>query len=74
MALDELNASSPADPTAGSAHGYRARALLLWPRLDRRRLARTGGDPRRIARLVCRRSSLPVEVIVAMLTESVDPS
>jgi hypothetical protein len=45
------------------------RALLLWPRLDRTRLTRTGGDPHRIARLVARRSALPTEVILAMLVE-----
>ena len=45
----------------------RQRALILWPRLDRTRLARTAGDPRRVARLVERRTSLPWDVIVAML-------
>lgn len=46
---------------------YIRRARLLWPRLDVRRLRRTGGDPRRIARLVSRRSALPVDSILAML-------
>jgi hypothetical protein len=44
-----------------------ARALALWPGLDRRALLRTHGDPRRIARLVTRRTALPEESIVAML-------
>ncbi len=44
-----------------------ARALTLWPRLDRRRLNRCAGDPRRIARLVARRTSLPHSAIVSML-------
>jgi hypothetical protein len=44
-----------------------ARALALWPGLDRRALVRTQGDPVRIARLVMRRSALPEESILAML-------
>jgi hypothetical protein len=44
-----------------------ARALLLWPGLDRARLAETKGDPRRIARLVSRRTNLPPEAILRML-------
>ncbi len=56
------------------AWGYRRRALLLWPRLDRVRLARTRGNPRLIARLVAQRSALPLEVILAMLTEASDPT
>jgi hypothetical protein len=46
---------------------YAARALLLWPGLDRGRLATTKGDPRRIARLVTRRTNLPPEAILRML-------
>lgn len=64
------------DPVDGRPDGlgrrYRGRALLLWPRLDRARLARTQGDPQRIARLVAHRSSLPLEVILAMLTATND--
>ena len=48
--------------------GYRARALLLWPRLDAVRLARTRGDPLRIAALVAERTSQPLDVILAMVT------
>lgn len=44
------------------------RARALWPRLDPRALGRCHHDPRRIARLVARRSSLGVEVILGMLT------
>ena len=47
--------------------GYAARALLLWPGLDRARLAEAKGDPRRIARLVSRRTNLPPEAILRML-------
>jgi hypothetical protein len=45
-----------------------ARARSLWPGLDSRALARTRGDVRRIARLVGRRTALPEETIIAMLT------
>ena len=46
-----------------------ARALAVWPRLDRARLARTKGDPVRIARLVTRRTSLTFDCILAILTK-----
>jgi hypothetical protein len=46
-----------------------ARALALWPRLDRARLARTGGDPARIARLVMSRSSVQADEVIAILTK-----
>jgi len=59
-------------PSSEIGRRIRRRALLLWPRLDRARLARTAGDPQRIARLVARRSSLPSDVIVAMLTAADD--
>ncbi len=44
-----------------------SRALLLWPRLDRRKLARARGDADRVARIVGRRTSLPHEAIVKLL-------
>ena len=47
---------------------YRARALVLWPRLDPDRLRRTRGDVMRIARLVERRTSCSIEIIIGMLT------
>jgi hypothetical protein len=46
---------------------YVQRALAVWPRLDREKLRRTRGDPRRIARLVARRTTLSVETIVLIL-------
>jgi hypothetical protein len=61
----------PAIDTATSPIGradYRARALAIWPGLDRQKLRRTQGDPNRIARLVERRTRLPVEAIVGLLT------
>ncbi len=46
---------------------YRARALVLWPRLDPGKLRRTRGDVMRIARLVERRTSCSIEIIIGML-------
>lgn len=45
----------------------RLRALAMWPRLDRRKLTRTGGDPKRVARLVERRTALSRESIIGIL-------
>lgn len=55
-----------ADPHFGE-HDARRRALALWPRLDRRKLTRTCGDPVRVARLVSKRTSMPVESILVLL-------
>ena len=44
------------------------RALALWPRLDSRALRRCRYDPRRVAALVSRRTNLPLETIVVLLT------
>jgi hypothetical protein len=43
------------------------RANDLWPRLDRSRLVRTHGDPRKIARLIARRTALTEEAILLLL-------
>jgi hypothetical protein len=45
----------------------RSRALLLWPGLDRAKLTRTCGDPRRVARLIERRTALSRVAILGML-------
>lgn len=57
-------------PRREAARACRRQALLLWPRLDPYRLARTGGDPWRIARLVARRTPRSLDEIVEMLTSS----
>jgi hypothetical protein len=57
-------------PRREAARACRRQALLLWPRLDPYLLARTRGDPWRIARLVARRTPRPLDEIVAMLTSS----
>jgi hypothetical protein len=60
---------SHATPTGGlAAETLAARALARWPRLDRDALRRCGGDVERIAALVSRRTALPPEAIVAILT------
>jgi hypothetical protein len=43
------------------------RALLRWPRLDRTALRRCHHDPDRIARLISRRTNLPMEAIRSVL-------
>ncbi len=59
--------ASPAGARDPLLTDYATRALLLWPGLDRRRLAAARGDPRRIARLVSSRTNLPPEAILRML-------
>jgi hypothetical protein len=54
--------------TTDAAEAIRRRALLVWPRLDPAALRRCGSDPYRVAALVGRRSSLPFEAIVGILT------
>jgi hypothetical protein len=44
------------------------RALALWPRLDRAALRRCHSDARRIAALVARRTTMPPEAILNVLT------
>ena len=46
------------------------RARSIWPRLDPRALRRCRHNPHLIARLVSRRSSLGVDVIIGMLIGS----
>jgi hypothetical protein len=40
----------------------------LWPRLDRSKISRVADDPTRIAEIIERRTSQPLDVILAMLT------
>ena len=51
----------------GPPADVRTRALAMWPGLDRRKLARTRGDPMRVARLVERRTKHPIESIIRIL-------
>lgn len=52
----------------GQLGAHAARALAYWPRLDRHALRRTGDDPRKIARLVARRTTMSLDEILAVLT------
>jgi hypothetical protein len=45
------------------------RAIALWPRLDRRKVRRCGGDARCIVRVVSRRTALPAEAIWRLLLQ-----
>jgi hypothetical protein len=51
----------------------RRRALAIWPRLDASKLARTCGEPERVARLVERRTSLSRKAIVQLLGGRSEP-
>jgi hypothetical protein len=68
-----MDSPTPAAPARTSAPGpetgpdYYGRALALWPRLEPARLGRVRRNPRRVAALVSRRTTLPVEVILALL-------
>jgi hypothetical protein len=55
------------DVEPGARHPLYARALLIWPRLDRAQLTRTHGDPRKVARLIARRTIHSEEVILSLL-------
>jgi hypothetical protein len=55
------------EATSVRASPLDARALALWPRLDRRRLRRCHGDPQRLVALISRRTTLPHETILALL-------
>jgi hypothetical protein len=46
------------------------RAMDLWPRLDRRALARCGCDPARIANYVSHRTRMPKQAIETLLSQT----
>ena len=54
-------------PLPIAAPDYFARALALWPRLERGRLARVRHDPFRVAALISRRTTLSFEAIIELL-------
>jgi hypothetical protein len=49
---------------------YSQRALSIWPSLDRRALSHCACDPQRIATVVTRRTSLPIEAIRSFIVGS----
>ena len=73
MVVEHVEGHRPTAGGPGPRGGPRQRALAIWPRLDRRALSRCGDDPRRIARLVARRTNLPPEVIWTVLIEVETP-
>jgi hypothetical protein len=65
--LELLAAPDPADADGRTLRPLGRVALDHWPRLDRAALARAKGDPLKIARLVTRRTALPVTAVLAIL-------
>ena len=55
-------------PAAAAVEALQRRALSVWPRLDPSALRRCGEDVRCVAALVERRTSLPPESIISILT------
>jgi hypothetical protein len=62
--------AQPAGPRAQEPCPALARAMALWPRLDRRALVRNDCDPARIARRISRRTGMPEEAIETLLSRS----
>jgi hypothetical protein len=46
------------------------RAMTIWPRLDRRELARRGCDHARLAKYISRRTRMPLRSIEILLERS----
>ncbi len=65
---DHMVIQEPRVPIARQLPPCSARALAMWPGLDRARLLRTKGDPARIAALVAPRTVYSTEHVIAMLT------
>ncbi|HEX7949567.1 MAG TPA: hypothetical protein VF494_04390 [Candidatus Limnocylindrales bacterium] len=64
--MDAIDRPPPRDGGTAAAD-VRRRAMAMWPGLDRKKLARTCGDPARVARLIERRTTLPRESIIGIL-------
>ncbi len=71
--VDHMVIRKPRAPMARHLPPCSARALAMWPRLDRARLLRTKGDPARIAVLVTPRTVYSTEHVIAMLTRDREP-
>lgn len=65
---DATRAAPGARADADPGIDLERRALSIWPRLSRADLRRCGHDPERLASLVARRTSLPRESIIQLLT------
>lgn len=66
MNLFQLEREERTDAAASGA--LERRALALWPRLDLAALRRCRHDPHRITALVARRTAMPPEAILQLLT------
>jgi hypothetical protein len=66
VATVELHRGGPVRSEGQGA--FERRALALWPRLDRAALRRCRNDARRIAALVARRTTMPPDAILKVLT------
>jgi hypothetical protein len=64
-----MRSATSAAPAAPSREAtMERRVLAMWPRFDRAALRRAGHDPRRVAALVGRRTRMPEEAILRLLT------
>jgi hypothetical protein len=64
-----MRANTIAAPAAASREAtLERRVLSIWPRFDRAALRRAHHDPRRVAALVGRRTRMPEEAILRLLT------
>jgi hypothetical protein len=59
-------------PVDVPGEAMRRRALVVWPRLDPAALRRCGDDAACVAVLVGRRTTLPAEAIIGILTLPAD--
>ena len=62
---------SPSPHSMASSSDYGRAAMFIWPRLNPVRLERCAGQPSLIAAYVAHRTSLPTDVILAMLEQSI---
>lgn len=59
--------ASKSPPPSDLLPDYCPRAMALWPRLERHRLARVRHDPNRMAALISRRTNLSRSAILDLL-------
>jgi hypothetical protein len=64
--MESLTLSPLTPASLGPQPDYLSRALVLWPRLDRR-FSRVRRDPNRMAAMIARRTNLSPEAILALL-------
>jgi hypothetical protein len=62
-----ISTPGPRSRSSEDIPDYCARALALWPRVDRVRLARVRHNPRRVATLISHRTNLSRSAILELL-------